>query len=368
MVERGRIVRLAARAESTAGVMVTLVRAEGSSYRKPGARLLTVDGEYAGTISGGCLEAEVVKKAAWAVRSGAVVERYSTTFEDTSEIPYGLGCGGVVDLLLEPSGTPEFGALLRALQGSLRGEPAVVITFLPTGKAPMLRAVLSAAGEVVFRSEGLRPSTIQAALAGEVEDVFLERLAAPQRLVVLGAGDDVQPLVRMAALLGWSVTVADGRKQLARPERFPEAERVLAVRAGAIDAIGIRADDAVVLMTHSYEQDREWLAAVLPIAPRYLGVLGARHRSSLLVSEASAMTGLSVSECCARIYAPVGLDLGGDGPEAIALAVMAEAHACCMGRLAYSRHLSLADISLQGSRTGASPYAQAQCALEISAD
>ena len=84
-------------------VLVTLVRAEGSSYRKPGARLLTIGGEYAGTISGGCLEAEVLKKAAWAVRSGALVERYSTTFDDTSDIPYGLGCGGTVDLLLEPS-------------------------------------------------------------------------------------------------------------------------------------------------------------------------------------------------------------------------------------------------------------------------
>ena len=129
--------------------------------------------------------------------------------------------------------------------------------------------------------------------------------------------------------------------------------------------IGIHADDAVVLMTHSYEQDREWLGAVLPLAPRYLGVLGARHRSSLLVSEASAITGLSIPECCARIFAPVGLDLGGDGPEAIALAIMAEAQACCMGRLAGSRRLSPADVLEQMSRGDASQYTRAQCALEL---
>src|SRR6185369_2457432 len=111
--------------------------------------------------------------------------------------------------------------------------------------------------------------------------------------------------------------------------RFPEAHQVLAVGPGLLSEAGINADDAVVLMTHSYEQDREWLAALLPLAPRYLGVLGARHRSSLLVSEASAMTGISVADCCAMIFAPVGLDLGGDGPEAIALGVMAEAQACC---------------------------------------
>jgi xanthine dehydrogenase accessory factor len=365
MVERGQIVALASR--GVAGVLVTLVRAEGSSYRKPGARLLAVNGEYAGTISGGCLETEVVKKAAWAVRSGATVERYSTAFDDTSDIPYGLGCGGTVDLLLEPSGTPEFAALLEALEGSLRGEPAVVVTLLPDADAPMQRAVLLA-GEVVFQSHALTASMIDAALAGELENAFVERLAPPQRLIVLGAGDDVRPLVRMASLLGWSVTVADGRKQLARGERFPEAQQVLAVEAGLISGIGIDTEDAVVLMTHSYVQDRAWLAAVLPIAPRYLGVLGARHRSSLLVSEASAMTGLTIAECCDRIFAPVGLDLGGEGPEAIALAVLAEAQACCMGKIASSRRLSSEDVLLQISRGDSSRYTQAQCALESDAD
>ena len=363
MIERGRILTLALRNKSAPGVLVTLVRAEGSSYRKPSARLLTIGGEYAGTISGGCLEAEVLKKAAWAVRSGALVERYSTTFDDTSDIPYGLGCGGTVDLLLEPSGTPEYAALLKALEDSLSGEAQVVITFLPAANAPMLRAVLSA-GRVVFSSDGLTVSKIDAALAGKIESAFVERLLTPQRLVVLGAGDDVRPLVRMAALVGWNVTVADGRKQLARVDRFPEAQRVLALQAGFTSEVGISADDAVVLMTHSYEQDREWLAAVLPIAPRYLGVLGARHRSSLLVSEASAMTGLSISQCCERIYAPVGLDLGGEGPEAIALAVMAEAQACCMGKLAGSRRLSPVDVAMHMSRSDASHYSQVQCALE----
>jgi xanthine/CO dehydrogenase XdhC/CoxF family maturation factor len=309
-----------------------------------------------------------VRKAAWSVRSGAVVERYSTTFDDSAEIPYGLGCGGTVDLLLEPSGTPEFAALLAALERSLRREASVVLTFLPSEDAPMLRAVLSRSAEAVFRSEGLESSAIDAALAGEAENVFVERLAPPQRLIILGAGDDVKPLVRLAAVLGWSVTVIDGRKHLARPERFPEAERVLALPAGLIGEAGIDADDAVVLMTHSYDQDRAWLAAVLPIAPRYLGVLGARHRSSLLVSEAAAMSGLTVSECCERIFAPVGLDLGGDGPEAIALAVMAEAQACCMGRLGGWRRMSSADVLMQMSRGDASRYTQAQCALELSAD
>jgi xanthine/CO dehydrogenase XdhC/CoxF family maturation factor len=127
--------------------------------------------------------------------------------------------------------------------------------------------------------------------------------------------------------------------------------------------LGIRAADAVVVMTHSYEQDRAMLAALLPVGPKYLGVLGARHRSSLLVSEAAAMIGRTVAECCERIYAPVGLDLGGDGPEAIALAVISEAQAVCMGKLGASRRLTAEDVARQVSEGGASRYLQAQCAL-----
>jgi xanthine dehydrogenase accessory factor len=367
MIERGRIVALATQMGNAAGTLVTLIRAEGSSYRKPGARLLTVNGEYAGTISGGCLEAEVIRKAAWAVRSGAAIERYSTAFEDTSDIPFGLGCGGTVDLLMEPSNTPEFAALFKALEASLEGKESRVLTFLPNQGSPLRRAVLMA-GEVVFRSHSLGSPSIEAVLAGDIKDVFSETLLAPQRLVVFGAGDDAQPLVRMASLLGWTVIVVDGRKQLTKMERFPGARQVLAVSAGRLSEVSITPADAVVLMTHSYEQDRDWLAAVLPVAPRYLGILGARHRSSLLVREVSAAIGLSIAECCARIFAPVGLDLGGDGPEAIALAVMAEAHACCMDRLAGSRRLLADDVLTQTLHGDASQYTLAQCALEISAD
>jgi xanthine/CO dehydrogenase XdhC/CoxF family maturation factor len=184
-------------------------------------------------------------------------------------------------------------------------------------------------------------------------------------LFVLGAGDDAKPLVSMGALLGWSVTVMDGRAQLARAERFPEAERVLVVSSASTEVLGIRPEDAVVLMTHSYEQDRELLAAVLPLRPRYLGLLGARHRSSLLVSEVAVKLERTIAACCEQVYAPVGLDLGGDGPEAIALAVIAEAQACCMGKLGASRRLSAEDVERHVQEGGASRYLQAQCALDI---
>ena len=220
MVERRQIVEMARRGAGEAGVLVTLVRIEGSSYRRPGARLLTfaTNSAYAGMISGGCLETEVVKKALWKVKAGAVVDRYSTLFDDTAEIPYGLGCGGTIDLLLESTRTPEFEALIRALERSLLSERATVVTWLPAAGRPLQRAVILASGEVVFRSTGLTAEAVESALLAEDPDVFLEHLAPPQRLVVLGAGDDAKPVVNIAHLLGWNTTVVDGRQQLARTE------------------------------------------------------------------------------------------------------------------------------------------------------
>jgi xanthine/CO dehydrogenase XdhC/CoxF family maturation factor len=253
-----------------------------------------------------------------------------------------------VDLLVEPAGTVEFGVLMEALEASLEGVESRVVTWLPESGRPLRRVV----GEV------------------DAQGGFEERVEAPQRLVVFGAGDDARPMVQMAALLGWNVVVVDGRSQWARVERFPEARRVVVAEGfgeldslDRLDGLEIGARDAVVVMTHSYEQDRVWLAGALRCGPRYLGLLGARHRSALLVSETAAKLGWSVERVCEGLFAPVGLDLGGDGAEAIALAVIAEIHACCEGKLGSSRRMTAEMVMEQMERGGASRYAQAQCAL-----
>jgi len=354
MIERRKIVELWQRGDAVA--MVTLVRVAGSSYRRVGARLLiAANGDYAGSISGGCLEAEVIRKAAWLVRDGATVERYSTLFDDTAEIPYGLGCGGTVDLLIEPAGTPEFTTLMQALAASLQGESFVMETILPSGGTPLRRTVQT--GNWQLATGDSSSDNLRSQAAGTIVEV----ITPPQRLLIFGAGDDAQPMVRMAALLGWNVVVADGRPQLARADRFPEAERVLA--GTSLDALQITANDAAVIMSHSYEQDRAWLAALLPLHPRYLGLLGARHRSALLVAEAAAILGWDVARACEGLFAPVGLDLGGDGAEAIALATVAEIQACSEGKLGVSRRMTPELVAEQLAAGGASRYLQAQCAL-----
>lgn len=349
MRERREIVKLWERAGSALTAMATLVRVQGSSYRHVGARLLiAADGTYVGSISGGCLEAEIVRKAQWLVRDGACIQRYSTLFDDTAEIPYGLGCGGTVDVLLEPADTSQFEALMQAMARSLRGEAQMVETRLPNAEKKLERLVRSCDGGPAELPESGSANT------------FVELLVPPQRLVVFGAGDDAKPLVQMSALLGWSVVVIDGRAQWARSERFPEAEQVCSVSAdGPLD---IRSKDLVVIMTHSYEQDRAWLVRALKQRPRYLGLLGARHRSALLVKEAAALLEWPLERVCEHLFAPVGLDLGGDGAEAIALATVAEMQACCEGKLGESRRMTPELVDEQIARGGASLFLQ-QCAL-----
>jgi xanthine/CO dehydrogenase XdhC/CoxF family maturation factor len=371
MVDRRRIVRQWR--QGAAAVLVTLIHAEGSSYRRPGAHLLIgPDGEHSGNISGGCLEAEVVRKAVWMVRGGALVERYSTLFDDTAEMPFGLGCGGIVDLLFEPVDTRECRALLEAMEASLSGSGTRVLTWLPKDGRPLARAVFASGGKVIFASQSLLTAKIASVdvthyatgiLPGNSR-IYLDKLSPPQRLFVLGAGDDAKPLVTMAALLGWEVIVADGRPQLARPERFPEAARVLV--ASCVAGLGVAPADAAVIRTHSYEQDRALLTGLLGsgLRPGYIGLLGASHRSSLLLSEAAAALGCSVAECCERVWAPVGLDLGGDGAEAIALAIVAEVQAWVRGKLGVSRRLTPETVAEQIDKGGTSRYLQTQCALD----
>ena len=352
MIERRQIVEMWQ--SGTAVALATLVRVEGSSYRHEGARLLIgKDAAYVGSVSGGCLEAEIVRKAQWLTRDGACVQRYSTLFDDTAEIPYGLGCGGTVDVLMEPVATPEFEATMAALAASLRGETRFVNTWLPTADRALAREITGRAGESIFRSPHLVSHPGEASIR--------EHLQPPQRLFVFGAGEDARPMVRMAALLGWSVFVLDGRPQWARAERFPEAEDVYCTQS--LQALRPGVNDAVILMTHSYEADRDWLKQVLPCEPRYLGLLGARHRSALLVNEAAEAIGWSVTRACEHMFSPVGLDLGGDGAEAIAISAVAEVQACTQGKLGHSRRLTPETVAEQIQRGGASRYLQAQCAV-----
>uniref|UniRef100_A0A7V5CSL5 XdhC/CoxI family protein n=1 Tax=Acidobacterium capsulatum TaxID=33075 RepID=A0A7V5CSL5_9BACT len=322
--------------------LVTVVGVEGSSYRKPGARmLLTRGGQRAGTISGGCLEGEVSKKAWWLTAEGASIQRYTSFFDEDSGIAYGLGCGGTILLLLE-RGQPAL-ATLEALRRTLEQEEPAVALISIAEQNPGTRCIASASGQVLFGNPALAPlaaqtlrngthTTLLPASEAGATLLFCERITPPPALWVFGAGDDAQPLVEFAHKLGWRITVADGRSHLARPERFPLARQVLTLTPGT--PLPLEPADAAVLMTHSYEQDHALLARLLPLPLAYLGVLGPRRRTRHIVdqiiaqpgSQPGTLLGITADEAMARLHAPVGLGLPGHTPAAIALSIAAEIH------------------------------------------
>lgn len=358
--------------QESALILATLIRVEGSSYRRPGARLVVCkDGSYEGSISAGCLEADLLRKAAWLIRYGSTIERYSTLFDEETEIPFGLGCGGVLDVLLESVETPECRALLQAIESTVSGCEHLVATWIPTDDRSMMRAIFRADGELIFSSSGLSGELLSCARVrcmrnadSSFDEMFVERLVPPQRLFIFGAGDDSKPLVTMACLLGWKVVVTDGRTHLAQKSRFAEnTAEVVSTPSSVMQRINRR--DAVVIMTHSYWQDREYLESLLSLRPTYLGILGSRRRSSLLIAHAATKLNLSVSECCKRICAPIGLDIGGEGPEAIALAIIAEAQACCTGSPRVSRKLSAEHVHRYLETSDPRQFERDLCGLEM---
>jgi xanthine dehydrogenase accessory factor len=331
-------------------VLATVVHVTGSAYRSPGGRMLIVpDGRRIGCISGGCLEGEIARKAWWFTESGEPAVRvYDTTSEDDAIWEFGLGCNGVVHVMLERVNTPAASLMLAFLDAHRAARtPAVVATVVRTDAFSGLKV-----GDRLLLDESLSESrTRLGSLYGsEIESqamlhaaaalrekksrlahigataLFVEWIGPALSLAVFGAGHDSIPLVNFATQLGWQVTVADGRPAYARAERFPGAYRVLQLAAAdPVRDIVLDSETAVVMMTHNYPLDLLLLPGILSLRPRYLGILGPRTRADRLFSQ------LGVSQQ-GFVHAPAGLDAGCDRPEAIALSIVAEIQAVTNAR------------------------------------
>lgn len=329
-------------------VLATVVHVQGSAYRRPGARMLILpDGRRIGSISGGCLEGDVSQKAWWLTGSGGVAVRvYDTSSGSDAVWEFGLSCNGVVQLLLERVDTAATREMLGFLSASLSaGRHAGVATVVRAAGdsfAPGRRLLVDESG---IRGGSLVGTALAGPLWGQARtaiaerrsryvhldgcEAFVEWVGPPQRLIVFGAGHDAQPLVRIAHELGMDVTVADGRPAYATAQRFPEARKVAVMRpADPLSEIDIPADAAVVMMTHNYPQDARLLPRLLAAQPRYLGMLGPRSRTERLFED----IGWDPGRIPEFVDAPVGLDIGADTPEAIALSIASGIQAALAGR------------------------------------
>ncbi|MDR7537967.1 MAG: XdhC family protein [Armatimonadota bacterium] len=337
--------------------LATVVAVSGSTYRREGARLLIyAGGRTVGNISGGCLEGDIAVVAEEVLRDGRPrLATYDLTADDDLVWGLGLGCNGKLEVFVEPVNPEQAEPLLAPLQAVLNEERPVVLAVvlrgteeLPAGTRRVLDPRTAGAGPpAALEGEGAPPTDAEGRLARVMEaalhegrsrrvslatasgelDVFLEVLRPPVRLVVVGAGHDAIPLVAQGVALGWRVLVVDRREAYLTSQRFPGATFLHAPFAQAGAEVPLDERTAVVVMTHNYLHDRDFLRTLLARPgpfPFYLGVLGPRARTERMLRELAAEGIVPSPELAARLYAPIGLDVGSESPEEIALAVVAE--------------------------------------------
>jgi len=335
-----------AHSKSRRTALATVVHVEGSSYRRPGARMLIEDnGKITGAISGGCLEGDALRKALLAINQQQnKLVTYNTLNEDDVDFDVQLGCNGIVHILFEPIDPASPNNPVALLEKCLleRKDTAVVTMFslknyygLQPGtcvffdgenthenisdESLLSQVITDASGVLKNKSSLLKEYTDQGLTA------FIELVEPLVSLVIVGAGNDALPLMEIASVLGWQIVVVDGRHTHVSKQRFPKAHQLVVGKPReAISQLNIDEWTVVVLMTHNYNYDLEMLELLFQQHCEYIGILGPKKRLQRMLCELEDK-GISITrEQKARIYGPTGLDIGAEAAEEIALSVLAE--------------------------------------------
>ncbi len=299
------------RPPGASSVLATIISVEGHAYRKEGAAMvLYPTGDSAGMISPGCLEEDLAARVPDVLEKGQPeLVRYNMMPEEDAIWGEAVGCSGKITVLLEPLAGELLRRLLEAKRRLAAGE-TVVLERRGSGCEISYRLVSEAYPRLARYAGSAIPETAPG-------DWFYAATFKPRpRLILFGAGRDAPYLCRAAAQIGFRVVVTDWREGLLSPERFPDAaERVAGIPAELAAKLDFRADDFAVVCSHQFKYDRDMLGYLLPAKPAYIGVMGSRKRVSLLFD------GL---ERTPNVHAPVGLGIGAEGPEEIAVSIAAE--------------------------------------------
>lgn len=336
--------------------VATVVKIEGSSYRQPGARMLvTEDGQLTGAISGGCLEGDALRKALLAINQQQnKLITYDTSNEDDVEFGVQLGCNGIVHILFEYIDEAVANNPIQLLQQleKERKDAVIVTLFSINRKATQPGTVLfyrngvaasnnNAFDTILPDAENViqdKTSVIKKVEADSVHyEALIEYIAPPVALIIAGAGNDVKPMVAMASLLGWEVTIADGRATHATPQRFLQAKNVyIAKPQELISNVVIDSRTFFVLMTHNYKYDLALLKLLLETDCNYIGILGPKTKLHRMFNDLNDEGITLTDEQLNTIYGPIGLDIGAETSEEIAVSVVAEIKAIMSGKLGTS--------------------------------
>ncbi len=325
--------------------LATVVKVRGSSYRSPGARMLiTDDGRWVGSISGGCLEGDALRKARTVMTSGTpMTVTYDTREESNQNLGIGLGCNGVIDVLIEPidsnneeNPVAKFGSLINTIK------PLALATIFDGFGYTGEKLILIDSGELIstFSNKSLAAS-VQKDLRNLFEtkkseakkytvegiyiDVFIELIQPSLSLIIFGGGFDARPVSELAKSLGWNVSVTDECVAHIAPIFFPTADKLSLCQREFIDRdFEITPYTACVLMSHNYEYDRDVLKKLLKTNTPYIGILGPRKRFDKMLTEFNSQGIVLTEQDFQRIHSPIGLDIGAEAPDEIALSIISE--------------------------------------------
>ena len=320
--------------------LATVVRVHGSSYRSPGARMLiTDDGKWVGSISGGCLEGDALRKARQVMlNQKPVTVTYDTREESNQNLGIGLGCNGVIDVLIEPVDATKPDNPIHLFNDIISQNKPVLLATACRGKLTGCKLLTDLRG-LTYRNtfDEVTTSLIKPDLAelasthkshvktyGDTE-VFLELIQPVISLIIFGGGFDARPLSELAKMLGWSVQVTDECVAHIAPVFFPTADKLSLCHREFIDReFAVTPYSACVLMSHNYEYDRDVLKKLLITDAPYIGLLGPRKRFDKMLEEFNnAGITLSANDFH-RIHSPIGLDIGAETPDEIAVSIVAE--------------------------------------------
>lgn len=327
--------------------LATLVHVEGSSYRRPGARMLIEEnGQMTGAISGGCLEGDALTEALLVIaKKESRIVTYDTMDDDDAKFGLGLGCNGVIQVLIEPIDADDPQNPIQYLKAvTEKRQKAVLVTLFSlrqkhqpqygtclllkedttlTSNVPILQNVLSEDAKEVMKKQN---SCFKNYLFGDHNlTAFIEMINPPVSIVLIGAGNDVIPLVEMAKILGWETTVVDGRHSYAKKKRFMSACQVIVSKPeNVLRQLNIDEQTVFLLMTHNYNYDIAMLRQLLQMNVTYIGMLGPKTKRKRMLDELSE-EGLQLTEKqLSVLHSPVGLDIGAETSEEIALSILAE--------------------------------------------
>ncbi len=332
--------------------LATVVLVEGSAYRKAGARMLiTEDGQLTGAISGGCLEGDALRKARMVIlQQEPLLVTYDTMDDDDAKLGVGLGCNGIIYILIEPvnHGQTNPITLLKAVISSKDYSVLVTVFSIEDRKAPQPGSCLCLADGKTLKN-GLDKLPYKNDLLEDAKNAldnqqssitayngytaFVECVKPLISLVILGAGNDAIPLTKIASVLGWNITVVDGRPNYATAERFPSVKNLLVAKPDQVlDSLDINEWTAFVLMTHNYNYEIAFLKELLSIQASYIGILGPRKKLDRMLDELETSGATITQRNLETIHGPVGLDIGSETSEEIALSIVAEIKAVFSSR------------------------------------